>query len=220
MRPRLVFALLLALGAALHLILVIRPTGSLSYLAHYLGWLLPSLGVVVVLWVGSASGQRRSAQARQARSAPPGGWREGLALFAAIAALGLLIHLIGPSGTGLGWNPSFAPRRTGWNQTSAMVMMAVLCAAGSWGLLRGAPGDAAAPLPGGSRVVKAGGWLRRAAGFALAGGGAWLLVTGLRQWGHAGDGVDRLLNLAFVVGGPLWLVIGLVLALRGGRKAG
>ena len=99
-----------------------------------------------------------------------------------------------------------------------MRLMLVLCAAGCWGLLRGAPGDKTAPLPDGSGLVRAGGWLRRLAGIALSGWGAWLFVLGVRHWGQSAEGVDRLLTLAFVIGGPLWFLFGLALALRRDRS--
>ncbi|MCO4093941.1 MAG: hypothetical protein HEQ37_07605 [Acidovorax sp.] len=98
-----------------------------------------------------------------------------------------------------------------------MGLMFALSAAGCWALLRGAPGDTTAPIPDGSRVVRAGGWVRRLAGILLAGWGAWLLVLGIRAWG-ASAGIDRMMNLMFVVGGPLVILVGLALALRRGRS--
>lgn len=54
-------------------------------------------------------------------------------------------------------------------------------------------------------------------GILLAGWGAWLLVVGIRAW-EASAGIDRMMNLVFVVGGPLVIVVGLALALRRGRS--
>jgi hypothetical protein len=136
---------------------------------------------------------------------------EGLGLFVGIATVGLVIHLLGPYRTS-GYGKSV------WTQAGAMSFMLVLCAAGCWGLLRGEPGDTAAPIPDGSTLVRAGGWLRRLAGVGLSCWGAWLFVLGIRNWGQSADGFDRLLNLLFVVGGPLWFLIGLALALRRGRS--
>lgn len=138
---------------------------------------------------------------------------EGLGLFVGIAAVGLLIHLLGPYRE---YQPSSG--KSVWTQAGAMRLMLALCAAGCWGLLRGAPGDKTAPVPDGSRLVRAGGWLRRSAGIALSCWGVWLFVLGIRDWGQSAEGFDRLLNLAFVVGGPLWFLMGLALALRSGRS--
>ena len=148
---------------------------------------------------------------RQASSS--GLWMRGLGLFVGIATMGLVIHLFGP------YPYSSSSNRSAWTQGSAMSLMFFLCAAGCWGLLRGAPGDMSAPIPDGSRLVRAGGRLRRLAGVGLICWGAWLFVLGIRNWGQSADGFDRLLNLMFVVGGPLWLLIGLALALRRGRSA-
>ena len=138
---------------------------------------------------------------------------QGLGVFVCIATVGLVIHIFGPYEI---TRPSRSAAR--WTQQSAMFLMFALSAGGCWGLLRGAPGDTDAPIPDGSRVVRAGGWLRRLAGVGLGCWGAWLLVIGIRQWGQS-TGVDRMLNLVFVVGGLLWLVIGLALALRRGRSS-
>lgn len=129
-------------------------------------------------------------------------------MFVGIATVGLVIHVLGPYETS-----------KKWSQNSAMSLMLVLCAAGCWGLLRGAPGDTTAPIPDGSRLVRAGVWLRRLGGIGLSCWGAWLLVIGIRHWGQSAHGLDRLLNLMFVVGGPLFLLIGLAIALRRGRSA-
>ncbi|HEY8881504.1 MAG TPA: hypothetical protein VIN03_28310 [Roseateles sp.] len=201
----------------LHLILVVRPTGSLSYLPHYLGWLVPSVGVAVVLWATPSAPSTGSLRRNPARSASE--WRTALAVFAILASLGLVIHVLGPYSS-FGWNPSIAPRKRGWNQSSAMFLLLALCVGGCWGLLRGASGDAAAPIPDGSRLVRAGSIIRRLVGGGLACWGAWLFVAGIRNLGHQSDGADRLLNLMFVVGGPLWFLIGMALALRGSRNAG
>jgi len=131
---------------------------------------------------------------------------DGLGVLAGIAIVGLVIHILGP------YNAS---RR--WSQQTAMGIMFVLCAAGCWGLLRGTRGDMNAPIPDGSAPVRALGWLRRFAGIAIGCWGAWLFVLGIRSWGQSADGFDRALNLMFVAGGPLWLIIGMALALRRGR---
>ncbi|MEC5397396.1 hypothetical protein [Uliginosibacterium sp. H1] len=136
---------------------------------------------------------------------------EGLGLFVGIAAVGLVIHLFGPY-------PELGYGKSVWTQSGAMRLMLALCAAGCWGLLRGAPGDKTAPIPDGSRLVRAGGWLRRVAGIGIGCWGAWLFILGVRHWGQSADGFDRLLNLMFVVGGPLFLLMGLALALRRGRS--
>ena len=138
---------------------------------------------------------------------------EGLGLFVGIAAMGLVIHIFGPYEESDGR----LDRVTRWTQYSAMSLMFILSAAGCWGLLRGAPGDTTAPIPDGSRLVRAGGWLRRLTGIAIACCGAWLTVLGIPLWGQSANGFDRLWNLAFMLSGPFWLLIGVALALRRGR---
>jgi hypothetical protein len=213
MRPRIAFATLLALGAGMHLLLLVSPPRSFGYLAFYLSWLLPSAAFAWFLWARSSAPQPLSAQQRRMSPTSSGLWMEGLGLFVGIATVGLVIHLFGPFDRYR--SPHGAAR---WTQYSAMSLMFVLSAGGCWGLLRGTPRDTTAPIPDGSRLVRAGGLLRRLAGIGLSCWGAWLLVLGVRHWGQSADGFDRLLNLAFLVGGPLWLLIGLVLALRRGRS--
>jgi len=212
MRPRISFAILLAFGAATHLALFVLPPGSRGYLALYLVWLLPSAAYAWLLWARSSAPGPRPARERP-RTSSSALWMDGLGLFVGIATVGLLIHLFGP------YNPHPISRSHRWTQGSAMSLMFILCTAGCWGLLRGAPGDTEAPIPDGSRLVRAGGWLRRLAGVGIGCWGAWLLVLGLRHWQQS-DGIDRLMNLMFVVGGPLFLLLGLTFALRRGRSGG
>lgn len=188
--------------------LLISPPRSFGYLAFYLCWLLPSAAVAWFLSASSSAPRPLSARERRVRLSSSGLWMEGLGLFVGIATVGLVIHVLGPYETS-----------KKWSQNSAMSLMLVLCAAGCWGLLRGAPGDTTAPIPDGSRLVRAGVWLRRLGGIGLSCWGAWLLVIGIRHWGQSAHGLDRLLNLMFVVGGPLFLLIGLAIALRRGRSA-
>ena len=211
MRPRIVFATLLALGAVMHFALLVRPPRNIGYLTFYLCWLVPSAAYAWLLWARFSAPQSMSAQKRRKRPAASGLWMEGLGLFVGIATVGLVIHILGP----LNLYRSSGARK--WTQEGAMGLMLFLSAGGCWGLLRGKPGDTTAPIPDGSRLVRAGGWLRRLIGVAISCCGAWLLVVGIRQWGQSADGFDRLLNLMFVVGGPLWFLIGLALALRRGR---
>ena len=219
MRPRIAFATVFALGAGMHLLVLISPPRSVGYLAVYLCWLLPSIAFALFVWAKSSPPQPLSALERRMRRDTPELWMEGLGLFVGIAVVGLVIHLFGPYKGSYAWPHSGPYGKSEWTQFRAMSLMLVLCAAGCWGLLRGEPGDTAAPIPDGSRLVRAGGWLRRLAGVGLSCWGAWLFVLGIRHWGQSADGFDRLLNLMFVVGGPLWLLIGLALALRRGRNA-
>jgi hypothetical protein len=219
MRPRIAFATLLALGAVMHLVLLVSPPRSLSYLALYLCWLLPSAAFAAFLWARSSTPGPASARERRTRRTPSSGlWMDGLGLLVGIATVGLVIHLLGPYKAAYQWNPDIEPPNSSqWTQGSAMSLMFALCSAGCWGLLRGARGDTSAPIPDGSKMVRALAWLRRLAGIAIGCWGAWLLVLGIRNWGQSADGFDRLLNLMFVVGGPLWLLVGIALALGRGR---
>ena len=219
MQPRIAFAILLALGAMMHLLVLISPPHRVGYLGVYLLWLLPSIAFALFVRAKSSSPRPLSARERQLRQTPSSGlWMEGLGLFVGIAAVGLVIHLFSPYREVSGWNPDIKPPSSRqWNQYSALSLMFILCAAGCWGLLRGAPGDTSAPIPDGSTMVRALGWLRRLAGIAIACWGAWLFVMGILNWGQSADGFNRLLNIMFVVGGPFWLFIGLKLARRRGR---
>lgn len=211
MQARTAYGSLLALGAVLHLALLFKPP-SRGHLAFYIGWLLISAACAAFLSV-RWSGRPQHAQQRRIRRATPAAEVANLWVFGGIAAIGLLIHLFGPYEVTL-----ISRRRVLWSQSIAMTIMFVLCAAGCWGLLRGHPGDTTAPIPDGSQVVRIGSWLRRSAGVVLAGWGLWMLVLGVRQWGQAPGGVDRMMNLVFVVGGALMLLLGLATALRGGRN--
>lgn len=213
MRPRIAFAVLLALCAALHLVLLVSPPRVVGHLALYLGWLLPSAVVALLLRASSAAPRPPSARERRMRPVSSDLWMEGLGLFVGIAAVGLVIHLFGPYKATSGSSRS-------WTQPGAMSLLFVLSAAGCRGLLRGAPGDNAAPIPDGAWLVRAGDWLRRLAGLGLSCWGAWLLVLGIRHWGQSADRIDRLMNLMFLAGGPLFVIIGLAIARRRGREAG
>ncbi len=213
MRPRTTFALILAIGALMHLVLAFRPPVSFAYLTLYLCWFVPSAAFAWFFWARSpVPGPRSGHERRMRRPASSGMWLEGLGVFAVIATVGLVIHLLGPFKP---YRPSGSAAQ--WTQAGAMGLMFALSAGGCWRLLRGLPGDTTAPIPDGSRVVRAGGWVRRLAGIGLACWGAWLLVLGIRAWG-ASAGIDRMMNLVFVVGGPLVIAIGLALALRRGRS--
>ncbi len=211
MQARTAYACLLALGAVLHLALLFKPP-SRGHLAFYICWLLISAACAAFV-SARPSGRLPHVQQRRIRQATPKAEVANLWVFGGIAAIGLLIHLFGPYEV-----TRLSRHRVLWSQSIAMTIMFVLCAAGCWGLLRGNPGDTTAPLPDGSPVVRIGSWLRRSAGVALAGWGLWMLVLGARQWGQAPGGVDRMINLIFVVGGALMLLLGLAIALRGSRS--
>lgn len=218
MHPRIAFATVLALGAGMHLWVLISPPSSVGYLTVYLCWLLPSIVFALSISAKSSRPRPLSALERRMRRDSPNLWMEGLGLFVAIAALGLIIHLFGPYKGSYAWPDPGPYSKSEWTQFRAMTLMLVLCAAACWGLLRGEPGDTTAPIPDGSKLVRAGGWLRRLAGVGISCWGAWLFVLGIQHWGQSAGGFDRLLNLMFVFGGPVWLIIGLALALGRGRS--
>lgn len=213
MRPRTTFAILLAIGAVMQFVLAFSPPVSFGYLTLYLWWLVPRAAFACSVWARSSATTSQSVRGRRMRQPTSSGlWMEALGLFLLIATVGLVIHLLGPFKA---YRPSIGAAQ--WTQGSAMSLMFALSAAGYWALLRGAPGDTTAPIPDGSRVVGAGGWVRRLAGVGLACWGAWLLVVGIRAWG-ASTSIDRMINLVFVAGGPLVILVGLALALRRGRS--
>lgn len=210
MHPRTVYASLLAVGAVLHLALLVKMP-SRGYLALYIFWLLISAGCVGLL-SSRTSRQTEIPQNRSIRrvsqpqqSAP---W-----VFWGIAAIGMAIHLFGPYEV-----TRLSRHKVLWSQSVAMTIMVVLCAAGSWGLVRGHQGDMAAPIPDGSVAVRIGEWFRRSVGFALAGWGGWMAVRGVRQWAQTPGGVDRMISFVFVVGGALLFLLGLAVALCAGRS--
>lgn len=214
MQLRTTYGSLLASGALLHLALLVK-LPSRGYLAFYLCWLSICVAVATFFKAGSTAGGRQVVQQRIAQQALPAAETNARIVFAAIAAIGLLIHLFGPYEV-----IRLSRHRVLWSQSTAMAIMFVLCAGGCWGLLRGSPGDTSAPIPDGSRIVRIASWLRRSAGVALACWGLWLLTVGVRQWSGSSAGLDRMINLFFSAGGALMLLLGLVIALRRGRSGG
>jgi hypothetical protein len=139
--------------------------------------------------------------------------RLGLGVFVVLATLGLVIHLFGPYPD----IPAQLTRRTDFTRGRAMSTIFVFFAGGCWGLLRRGPGDKSAPIPDGSGIARALGWLRQFTGIAIACWAAWLFILGIQRWGQSTDGYDVLVTWVFVVGGPLWFLVGVAIALRRGR---
>lgn len=202
--------MLLALGSAMHIWLYLSPPVRFGHLAYYIIWLLFSFAFALYIWSRPLVPRPMSARESQMHQASS---RLGLSVFVLIATVGLVIHLFGPYPD----IPSPSVKRTDFTRGRAMSTIFVFCAGGCWGLLRGAPGDRSAPIPDGSGMARAFGWLRRLTGIAIACWGAWLFVLGIQRWGQSTDGYDLLLNMVFVVGGPLWCLVGMAIALRRGR---
>ena len=127
MRPRIAFATVFALGAGMHLWVLISPPRSVGYLAVYLCWLLPSIAFASFIWNKSSPSRPLSALERRMRRDSPALWMEGLGLFVAIAALGLVIHLFGPYKGSYAWPHSGPVSKSDWTQSRAMTLMLVLC---------------------------------------------------------------------------------------------
>ena len=86
MRPRIAFATVFALGAGMHLLVLISPPRSVGYLAVYLCWLLPSIAFALFIWAKSYPPRPLSALERRMRRDSPELWMEGLGLFVGVAA--------------------------------------------------------------------------------------------------------------------------------------
>jgi hypothetical protein len=205
MRPRIVFATLLAIAAALHIAQLGSPRRGLAPLVIYFGWLLFSAAVIALLRPRPSAHQTASVPKRRMHQAHG---IEGLSWFVGTVSIGLMVHLL---------NASISSSR--WPAGRGIFLLVAVCAGGFWLQLRGLPGDLTAPIPDGSRLVRAGAWLRRSVGIVLGCLGTWLLVFGIRHWGLSDDGLNRLLNLMFVVSGPALVLIGLALTLPRNRGA-
>jgi uncharacterized membrane protein YidH (DUF202 family) len=97
------------------------------------------------------------------------------------------------------------------------MLVALLCAGGCLLQIRGLLEDQGALISDTSSMVHASKRVRRLVGLVAICAGAGLLVAGLWSWGQSSAGSDRLLTRAVVVGGALWLLIGLAIALSRGR---
>lgn len=201
MRPRISFALLLALGAFMHLLLLRSPERSLTPLITYSGRLLLSLAVVAVVGARARSGQPVTTRERSPRRGPVTAHAmEGLRGFGATAAGGLLLHVLNV----------VAPSSQRTTQRG-MWLIFFLFAIGSYMQLRGAPGDRSAPVPDGSPLADAMSRSRKVLGWVLAAVGAAILFRGLLFF--AGSGLRRVdfLDMAFLAGGAMLVLAGLAL---------
>lgn len=199
MRPRVWFAVLSAAGAVLHLFLLRSPARSPLPLLAYGGWLLVSAVVVVAIARSSARGDT-TVSPRQ----PPLRPRpmvdssiEGLLWFASTAAGGLLIHLLS----------LFTPS-TQRSVQRGMWLIFFLFAIGSYMQMRGATGDKSAPVPDHSPVAKAASRLRKAIGWILGGIGALILLRGVSFFSGGNARSADFIEVLFLAGGALLLLVG------------
>lgn len=201
MRPRVVFATLLAFGAAMHLALLTTPPRSLVPLALYAGWLVLSGAVALTYWVRSphahAALERnrllRGKRLRQPRV-------EGLGWFAVSAAAGLVMHVLNAISTS-----------GSANQQRGMWLVFFILAASCSAQLRGAPGDTDAPIPDDSTIARAGSLLRRVTGMAIGLVGVGMFFLGVASRARSGDGFALVIMWFLMASGVVLVLIGLAL---------
>jgi hypothetical protein len=203
MRPRIAFAALLAIGAAMHLPLLTMPARSLVPIVMYSGWLLISGAVAVALWLRVRQADPvLDSRARLRGRKVPGPRVEGLGWFVITAASGLVLHFLHAFGTS-------GPRPGRQGLWIVLFALATGCAV----QLRGPVGDANAPIPDGSTVARVGHVLRRLAGIAISSVGIGLVYIGITSAGASGDGFALAISWFFKASGVIVFLIGLPFAL-------
>ncbi len=207
MRPRTIFAGLLACGAAVHLGLLKTPPASLLPIAVYSGWLLLSGAVATTLFfkVRRANATVVERRLLRGRKVPPVRL-DGIAPFALAAGAGLVMHFLNAISTS-------GPRI----QQRGMWLVFFILLAGSLVQLRGPRGDVSAPVRDGSPVARVGSLLRRLVGVTLGLVGVGLLYLGIAQAVPSGDGFAITISWFFKASGLLLVLIGLALALLPSR---
>jgi hypothetical protein len=207
MRPRIVFAILLAIGAALHLAFVSKAGRGVSPIVAYACWMILAVAAAAMLWFV----HQHSEEAHE-EPGEPGGWRaralaiEGLGWFAVTAAIGLVMHLLNL----VGRSDIRSQRRGMW---LLFFIFLVSCV----GQLRGPAGDSDAPVPDGSRLARGAALLRRAVGVAIGCAGVGLLYLGFATSVNPGDGFGLAIAWFFRFGGAALLLIGIALTWLRGR---
>ncbi len=207
MRPRVIFALLLAVGATLHLFLLRSPAGSAVPFVAFCGWLLISACVVVAAVIAkSRSNSQVSPRERLLRPRPAASRAvEGLFWFSATAGGGLVIHIL-----------SLLAGSTQQSVQRGMWILFFLFAIGGYLQMRGAPGDASAPAPDHSPIARGASRLRKAAGWFLSAVGALIVLRAI--WFFSGsNGRADFLEVLFIAGGAMLLLVGAALVLVRGR---
>jgi len=202
LRPRLSFALLSAAGAVLHLLLLRSPAGSPFPLLAYCGWLLVSAAVVAVIALGRSRDDATRAPRERRRRPRPAVDRsiEGLPWFAASAGGGLLIHVL-----------SLFTHSTQRSVQQGIWLIFFLLAIGGYLQMRGASGDMSGPAPDHSPIAKAASGLRKATGWILGAVGALILLRGASFFsGSHARGAD-FIEVMFLAGGALLLLVGVAL---------
>jgi hypothetical protein len=203
MRPRIAFAALLAIGAAMHLPLLTTPARSLVPIAMYSGWLLLSGAVAVALWLRIRHADPVLDSRARLRGKKVAGLRvEGLGWFAITASSGLVLHLFHAFGKS-------GPRPGTQGLWLVLFALAVGCSV----QLRGPVGDSDAPIPDGSTVARVGHLLRRLAGVAISCVGIGLLYIGITSAGASGDGFALAISWFFKASGVIVFLVGLPFAL-------
>jgi hypothetical protein len=208
MRPRIAFAVLLAVGAAMHLSLLTSSPRSLLPIAMYCAWLLLSALVAATFWARNELAARALRQRKLLRGQKVVGSRvEGLGWFAVTAAGGLAMHLL-----------NAASASTKYSQQSGMWLLFFIFAASCSAQLRGPPGDSAAPIPDNSAVSRTATSVRVAMGAMIGCIGIGLIYLGAVSSGTPSDGLDIAIAWLFKAGGAVLALIGLALALLPKRE--
>lgn len=202
MRPRVLFALLSAAGAVLHLFLLRSPAGSPLPLLAYGGWLFLSAAVIAAIALARARGHAASSvRERLLRPRPTAGRPiEGLLWFAATAGGGLLIHIV-----------SLATRSTQSSAQRGLWLIVFLFAIGCYTQLKAAQGKRSAPMAELSSAAVAAGRLRRTTGWTLGAVGALILLRGATFFSGSGARSPDFIEVLFLAGGAMLVLVGVAL---------
>jgi hypothetical protein len=207
MRPRVAFAILLAIGAVMHFALLTSSPRSFLPLATYCSWLLLSGVVAAIFWVRSRHETSTLERRRLIRGQHVDRPRvEGLGWFTVTAAVGLVMHLL---------NAAIASGKS--TQQRGMWLLFFIFAVSCSAQLRGPPGDQAAPIPDDSALSRTATSVRRAVGVIIACVGTGLIYLGSTS-GTPSDGFGLVITWLFKAGGVAFVLIGLTLALLPERQ--
>lgn len=204
MRPRVAFALVLGVGALLHVGLLGGTSASSRSLGMYLGWLAIAAATAVfyIARTRRAESASHPAPRRRYRTAPRRGV-EGLWVLILPAAIGLFIHLAS----------AFTPTSTS-SFRRGMWLCVFSLSAGAYVSLRERISDEEPPIEDVSPWVRASGYVKIVFSALLILAGAGMLYQALFFPG-AGDRLNQVGSLFMLTGGVVFLLVGVaVIALH------
>ncbi len=204
MRPRVAFAIVLAVGAVLHVGLLGGTAASSRSMAVYFGWLALA-AVTAAIYIGRSFRNDREARRnlRPGRRPPARSRVEGLGLLIIPAAAGMFIHL----------TTAFTPTSTG-NFRRGMWLCVFILGTSGYIALRKKYSDEEPPIEDASPAARA----FVAAQYAF-GGVLFLIGSGMlyrvMSFSGGNDGLNQVASLVMLVGGIALMTIGaLIIALR------